>query len=555
MKQIATHLILIFTLTLLGCNENNNISNIFLKAEQLMDVHPDSALLLLQDVESRNLVTKEGKARHALLLSQAYDKNYIDLTNDSLINIAVEYYADSNDKERYFTSLYYLARVQYNAGLYTKSMLTIIQAEELASEIKDKYKLGLMYAYKGKIYSSIYDPEKSIPEYMSAIKNYRLANKDLLEHDLLLNVADAYFKIKNYEKAEKCIKESIEWAYKNKNENLLKNAVNTLILMYDNLKEHTKIKDLYKSKYFKIYNSDVVINLSLALYFANNEKKDSTIYYLNKAEEFVSTSNDTILLYNRAYIAYKRLKDYENALLELEKERKYGDYLMRTALKQPVVTAERDYYKLQTELTEYKLTIKSNYIIISLLLSIILLFSIYYYYKYSKNKIELMNDEIGSLVLSFEKQNKLLAIKDKLVEEKERKIYALFNKQFTLLNKLCTTYYETSPCKKEQFAIFEELKKEMKMFNKNEERREELEAIINEYMDNIIIKLKEDFNDITTEDLHILCLILLGFSGKSISAITGFNRDIIYARKSRIKKIILNNETQHKDTYMKYLFT
>ena len=170
---------------------------------------------------------------------------------------------------------------------------------------------------------------------------------------------------------------------------------------YEVLKEYQKIKELYKSKYFKIYNSDVVINLSLALYFANNENKDSTTYYLNKAKEFVSTSNDTILLYNRAYMAYKKLEDYENALLQLEKERKYGDYLMRTALKQPVVTAERDYYKLQTELTEHKLTTRNNYIILGTLLLIATILFFVYYYKNSKNRLELIDKEIENLVFSF----------------------------------------------------------------------------------------------------------------------------------------------------------
>ena len=65
-----------------------------------MDTYPDSALQLLKTIDSKHLVTKEGKARYALLYSQALDKNYIDVTEDSLINIAVEYYKDKK-KYRY----------------------------------------------------------------------------------------------------------------------------------------------------------------------------------------------------------------------------------------------------------------------------------------------------------------------------------------------------------------------------------------------------------------------------------------------------------------------
>ena len=92
MKHAITSVVIIIAISLFGCSESSKVNDIFSKAEQLMDVQPDSALLLLQGVNTDELSTKEGKARHALLLSQAYDKNYIDLTNDSLINIAVEYY-------------------------------------------------------------------------------------------------------------------------------------------------------------------------------------------------------------------------------------------------------------------------------------------------------------------------------------------------------------------------------------------------------------------------------------------------------------------------------
>lgn len=148
-----------------------------------------------------------------------------------------------------------------------------------------------------------------------------------------------------------------------------------------------------------------------------------------------------------------------------------------------------------------------------------------------------------------------MVFKEQLIEDKDKKIYSIFSKQFFLLNKLCTIYYENAPCKKEQYYTFEEIKREIKRLRQDEEKRDELEGIINDYMENIIAKIKEDFSDITPEDIHILCLIIAGFSGKAISVITGLNRDVVYAKKSRIKKLILNKETPNKETYMKYLFT
>ena len=41
----------------------------------VMEAHPDSALALLDTLDRRRLRTREAKARHALLYSQALDKN------------------------------------------------------------------------------------------------------------------------------------------------------------------------------------------------------------------------------------------------------------------------------------------------------------------------------------------------------------------------------------------------------------------------------------------------------------------------------------------------
>ena len=57
-----------------------------------MNLHPDSALNMLESISTDSLKTKADRAYHALLLTQARDKNYIVQTDDSLIQVAVRYY-------------------------------------------------------------------------------------------------------------------------------------------------------------------------------------------------------------------------------------------------------------------------------------------------------------------------------------------------------------------------------------------------------------------------------------------------------------------------------
>ena len=78
--------------------KNNETALTLQKAEAFMNDRPDSALTLIQTIDKETLTSKELRARHALLISQAFDKNYIDLQSDSIIAPAVKFFEKSKVK-------------------------------------------------------------------------------------------------------------------------------------------------------------------------------------------------------------------------------------------------------------------------------------------------------------------------------------------------------------------------------------------------------------------------------------------------------------------------
>ena len=54
---------------------------------------PDSALTVLKSVDRNLLKTEKSRAHHALLHAMALDKNYINVTEDSIAQVAVDYYS------------------------------------------------------------------------------------------------------------------------------------------------------------------------------------------------------------------------------------------------------------------------------------------------------------------------------------------------------------------------------------------------------------------------------------------------------------------------------
>lgn len=91
--------ILILSLCVGSCMHNSDAGRLLDDAEAHLEMHPDSAFVALDSLDRRQLNTPELRARHALLYSIALEKCGISMTNDSIINIAVDYYSNKGDKE------------------------------------------------------------------------------------------------------------------------------------------------------------------------------------------------------------------------------------------------------------------------------------------------------------------------------------------------------------------------------------------------------------------------------------------------------------------------
>ena len=69
------------------------------QAEQCMEVYPDSALNLLRKISCPDKLSGQERADYVLLLTQARDKNYMDMSADSSITFAIDYFKE-NGKPR-----------------------------------------------------------------------------------------------------------------------------------------------------------------------------------------------------------------------------------------------------------------------------------------------------------------------------------------------------------------------------------------------------------------------------------------------------------------------
>ena len=171
------------------------------RAETLMNEYPDSALAVLNTLSPDAMGKESTRALYALLYTQAQDKNYIDVTNDSLITLATDYYRQTDDVRRKFLSFYYRGRVLVNAGNYLDATTCYMEAEQLADEVGDDYLSGLLYAEMGRIYRLYYDYPKSLEAYQKAADCYERAGKIRHRNYMWYNQSTVYRNMNRYDES------------------------------------------------------------------------------------------------------------------------------------------------------------------------------------------------------------------------------------------------------------------------------------------------------------------------------------------------------------------
>lgn len=125
---------LILALCLWSCGHTSSVRPILDRAELYLESSPDSAFVALDSIDRRMLDNQELRARHALLYSQALEKCGIEIYNDSIISIALDYYSSVGDNENIHKARACLNKINENASALAPSDTLKIQNARIIEE-------------------------------------------------------------------------------------------------------------------------------------------------------------------------------------------------------------------------------------------------------------------------------------------------------------------------------------------------------------------------------------------------------------------------------------
>ena len=176
MKKNIVFLLILIPIIWISCDGMGHQTIDFRKIENLMPQHPDSALMLLEQIENKENLSRKDKAHYSLLLTEAEDKTYVTHTTDSLISIAADYYEKTDDLGRKAKAWYYKGRINQDLGHPLKAQEYYLKALRDEEKIEDHALLGRIHNHIGMLYAYQKVYEKALPFQKKAVENFHLIN-------------------------------------------------------------------------------------------------------------------------------------------------------------------------------------------------------------------------------------------------------------------------------------------------------------------------------------------------------------------------------------------
>lgn len=156
-------------------------------ADDLMESRPDSALTVLSSIDTTSLADDGEKARYALLMSMALDKNYIDTTNFDILQPAIDYYLENGTPDEKLRTYYYQGTIFLNKGERDNALKYFTKGMDISPFCDDSLYIAKTLVAQAAQYFAFYDYESYTNCHLRAAGIYNKLSRKWHEFDCLLN--------------------------------------------------------------------------------------------------------------------------------------------------------------------------------------------------------------------------------------------------------------------------------------------------------------------------------------------------------------------------------
>ncbi len=578
-----------------ACQQKGDGDLLLSTVDSLMSTRPDSALHLLENICVSEMKTPAQRAKYALLLTQAQDKNYIIPTTDSLIRIATEYYDSiDNDIEMQAKAHYYLGRVYQELGNNPATIHEFLKAMPLVKQSKDHKLLCMLYGNLGYVYfqqdlldkaDSLYVCEEELLK--QEADSAHLATLLAQRADICIIKGEAF-----HDKAEELLNRALPIAERLNNPYVEITVLGSLRILYNEMGEPEKAISYIKRELMLQKDTTQLygIYLSLSDAYRRSNQNDSAVYYAYKSlssPRFYTKAGACIILEDVA----RKKGDFAEALRFRDNYEAYMDSTKHIERAKEVLAVEKETLLQQSE-QKHRSNLSLYLYYIYAGSSFILILIVFFAYKrikyrqktqtistqsiqmrkdienknaeimelqqkckeYNENKQKL--DQLNSCLNELLKEkNKICIDMEKAIADKEKAIERLM-RQIQVSDETKHNIHlaeQLANIKKEKSYLFDNLLTSQSVAYKtlltikqhnyenpdaNEKVPNEIWEILISEIDQLthgfISRLTERYERLLQGDVYFCCLVKIGMKYADIANVFGYTSNAAYKRRDAI---------------------
>jgi tetratricopeptide (TPR) repeat protein len=480
--------------------------------ERIIEERPDSVLNVLQAIDTDELVGDEEPAKHALLLSMALDKNYIDKTDFDVLQPAIDYYDDNGSATDKLRTFYYQGRIYHNRGNEAAAMESYVKAINIGENSDDILTKARLFVAQGNIYNSLLRWDNAINANLQAAEYFFQMDKIDSFVNCNLKACNGYIQNDDYDNAQRILDKCSNYIGEVSNEKLSLYYAAQLTLQIqtgDSRRILTTIDEYFVSVPDSNRNHLTIANAYIAI-GENNKALD-----ILEGRDYSSNISKERKYYATLVAIYENLHNYQLAHEANKKFYELHDAHVYSVFEQDTQFVEQKYaLKLQNKQEKEN---KYRIIIISIILiSILTVIVIYIRGRLKTKTLQQMHAEQEAeryrlLYLQMEEERDTLKNLLAQSEELAPNVKSAVGKRLELLNKFFAAFITNNS------DIDRTASKEMEELLANKDTFMISTKLAFTGSHPKFIKYLED-RGLTDWEISYCCLYALGLKGKEVGS-------------------------------------
>lgn len=505
-----------------GCNRNGQMDDVLDRAESIVDIYPDSVILILRQNPVGPSIRKSTLARHALLHARALYKGMYEFDSDSLLNIAIDYYEHTDNlAARMHSHLIYGYNLIVNERL-SPAILEFVKAEECAVALKDSFNLGMIHRYMALLYNRAGRNKDELKYSRLAVSELMAVADFSYTGEALLELSSAEQNSGNYDEALEIIKgvrdssvitgDSLLWlesvkmqAYAEYASGKLEDAHRNLKLYLIDPKSQPSEKDLVNA-----------MDISVAL-----DNRD----YVGWLRDVYYTDEQNKLIVPSSYWVLKG--DYKTAYESANAYGMYVDSMYNEMLNQNMTQVINEYHGQKAE-TALKSVRKSRliYSVLSLV-SVLLLGGCIFYISHSARKARQRRDDMIAAARTLLKDLETSVIRSGV---------SFVESQMTELDHLCESYFACQDNENAMSVVVRKVGDIVEQLSTDSDFYKSMADQLDYANADVITRFRNQIRGLKDIDIRLFTYKVANFSIPSICLLLKCDHKSVYNRTYRLKK-------------------